>query len=380
MKILVVNAGSSTIKYQLFEGEKVLVRDFVERIGVKGGPKNHHQATKIMFEKLLHSKVIKHLDEIKAVGHRVVHGGHLEKSSIITKEVMKTIKKYSPMAPLHNPAEIDAIRAVKAHLPKVKNIAVFDTAFHHSMPDKAKAYAIPYKYFEKGLKRYGFHGTSHHYVAQRAAKILKKPLTSLNIITCHLGSGASIAAIQKGKVIDTSMGYTPLEGLVMNTRAGDVDPGIIIQLTRKLKTKELDNVLNHKSGLKGICGKADYRDVSAGYEKGDKKCSLAWEMFCYRVKKYIGAYAAALEKVDAIVFTAGGGENLPLMRKMCSNIECLGIKIDDNLNDKVRVFFSKTNPKYKTEGIVSSKDSKIVIMAIGTDEEKMIMLETKRLM
>ena len=377
--ILVINAGSSTIKYQLFQGKKVLLKDKVERIGIKGGPKNHEEATKVMIEKIIKNKIIKELKEIKAVGHRVVHGGELEKSCEINKKVIKIIEKYSEMAPLHNPAELKAIKAIKKYLPKAKNIAVFDTAFHQTMSEKTKIYPLPYEYYKKGYKRYGFHGTSHKYIAIKTSKILKKPLKKINLITCHLGSGCSITAIKKGKVIDTSMGYTPLEGVIMNTRTGNIDPGIIINMLKKNNKEELNEILNKKSGLKGICKFSDYRDVIKGYEKKEKKCVLAWDMFCYSVKKYIGAYAGELEKVDAIVFTAGGGENIPKMREDCLPKKLLGIKIDKRKNKMISVTKAKKNKKYKTEGIITTKESKTKVLAIGTDEEMMIMQETKKI-
>ena len=371
MKILVLNCGSSSIKYKLFEDENPLTQGLIERIGEKGSKiKNHKQGIKIMLQQLTESKKIKKLSEIKAVGHRVVHGGELSKSCLINKKIINIVKKYSPIAPLHNPVNLKGILEMKKVLPNIPHIAVFDTAFHQTMPEHAFIYALPYKFYKKeNIRRYGFHGTSHQDVSQKAAKIIKKPFNKLNIITCHLGAGCSMAAIKKGKVIDTSMGFTPLEGLVMGTRTGDIDPGILIYLAenKKMKSAEIDNLLNNKSGLVGLSGLGkDMRLILKGYKKGNKKCKLALQIFCYRIKKYIAAYAAALENIDAIVFTAGIGENVPLVREWSANIPCLNIKIDKNKNQKTK------------EGLISSKQSKVKVLVIPTDEERMIALETRK--
>lgn len=370
-KILVLNCGSSSIKYKLFEDEKVLYSGLIEKIGEKGSKiKSHEQGIKLMFKELTNSGKIKKLTEITAVGHRVVHGGNFSKSCVIDKRVIGFIKKYSSVAPLHNPVNLKGIVETKKILPKIIHVAIFDTAFHQSMPEFAYIYGLPYKFYKKDkIRRYGFHGISHQYVALRASKILKKRFNDLNLITCHLGAGCSITAIRKGKVVDTSMGFTPLEGLVMGTRTGDIDPGILIYLVEKknMTFRGINNLLNKKSGLTGISGLGkDMRLIIKNYRKGNKRCKLALEIFCYRIKKYIGAYAAALGKVDAIVFTAGIGEHVPLVREWSANIKCLGIKID------------KKNKKVK-ERIISLPDSKIKVIVIPTDEEKMIAMETRKI-
>jgi acetate kinase len=373
MKILVLNCGSSSIKYKLFDNGNKLTEGLVEKIGEKGSKiKTYKQGIDLMIKQILESGKIKSLEEMGAVGHRVVHGGMLSKSCVIDKKVIKIIKKFSPLAPLHNPVNLKGIIEMQKVLPKVKHVAVFDTAFHQTMPEHAYIYALPYEYYKKyGIRRYGFHGTSHKYVSQRAAEILGKKFEDLNIITCHLGAGCSMAAVQKGKVIDTSMGYTPLEGLVMGTRAGDIDAGILIHLAQKMKMKpqEIDDLLNKKSGLFGLTGIAkDMRVAKEGYAKGDKRCKLAVEIFGYRLKKYIGAYAAALGNVDAIVFTAGIGEHVPVIRTLSANIPCLGIKIDEKLN----------NEMIGKEGVITTSESGVKVIVVPTDEEKMIAIETKR--
>jgi len=372
MKILVLNCGSSSIKYKLFEGKELLAEGLIERIGEKGSKiKNHAQGLKLMIEQLIQSRKIKHIDEIDAVGHRVVHGGKVTKPTIIDNKLINIIKKYSKDAPLHNPVNLKGILEMKKILPGIKQVAVFDTAFHQTMPEYAYVYALPYELYKKDeIRRYGFHGVSHNYVVLRAAEIMKKKLGKLNIITCHLGAGCSMAAVKKGRVIDTSMGFTPLEGLVMGTRPGDIDAGILIHLAniKKMNFREIDDFLNKKCGLAGISGFGkDMRRILKEYRKGNKRCRLAIEIFCYRIKKYLAAYAAALGNVDAIVFTAGIGENVPLVRKLSANIECLGIRIDVNRNRKIK------------EGIISSAGSKVKVLVIPTDEEKMIAIETRRL-
>jgi acetate kinase len=370
MKILVLNCGSSSIKYKLYENVEQLADGLIEKIGEKGSKiKNHKQGIELMLKHLLETKKIRKIDEIKAVGHRVVHGGDFSKSCIINKKIIGILKKFSPLAPLHNPVNLRGIFEMQKILPKIPHVAVFDTAFHQSMPEHAYLYALPYEFYKKyGIRRYGFHGTSHQYVGQRAAVILKKPFNKLSIITCHLGAGCSMAAVKNGKVIDTSMGFTPLEGLVMGTRAGDIDPGILIYLASRFKMKpdEIDVILNKKSGLAGISGIGkDMRLILKNRQ--NKRCRLALDIFCYRIKKYIAAYAAALGKVDAIVFTAGIGENAPLVRSKSADISCLGIRIDESKNRKAK------------EGVISSKDSKVRVLVIPTDEEKMIAAETRKL-
>ncbi|MEM4230598.1 MAG: acetate kinase [Candidatus Pacearchaeota archaeon] len=375
MKILTLNCGSSSIKYALFEDGNLLVNGLIEKIGEKGSKiKNYKEGIDLMVKQILSSGKINSLNEIDAVGHRVVHGGMLLKSCIIDKKVLRIIKKFSPLAPLHNPPNLRGIIEMQKILPNVKHVAVFDTAFHQTMPEKAFVYALPYKFYSKyGIRRYGFHGTSHKYISQRAAEILGKKFEDLNIITCHLGAGCSMAAVQKGKVIDTSMGFTPVEGLVMGTRTGDIDAGIIIHIAKKMKMKpqEIDDLINKKSGLLGLTGKGkDFRLVVESYKKGDRKCKLAFDIFCYRIKKYIGAYAAALGNVDAIVFTAGIGENNPEIRSCVCDIECLGIKIDEEKNREM----------IEKEGIITAPDSKVTVLVIPTNEEKMIALETKKIL
>lgn len=375
MKILVLNCGSSSIKYKLFKNNLQLTEGLIERIGEKGaGVKTYRHGIKLMAERLLASRVIKNLGEIKAVGHRVVHGGSLSMPCLIDEKVLKIIKKFSSLAPLHNPSNLTGILETRKILPNVPHAAVFDTAFHQTMPEQAYIYALPYEFYKKhGIRRYGFHGTSHKYVAQRAAELLGKPFNKLNIITCHLGAGCSITAIEKGKVIDTSMGFTPLEGLVMGTRSGDIDAGILIYLSEKLKinANELGRLLNEKSGLLGISGiSKDFRTILACSRKGNKRCKLALEIFCYKLKKYVGAYAAVLGNVDAIVFTAGIGENHAFVRECISNIDCLNIKIDSEKNRRLD----------GKEGIVSDSRSGVKVLVIPTDEEKMICLEIARLL
>lgn len=371
MKVLVLNCGSSSIKYELFENQDSLTEGLVEKIGEKGSKiKTYKQGIKLMIDQLLKSGKIKSIDDIKSVGHRVVHGGELSESCIIDKKVIDTIKKFSALAPLHNPPNLKGIMEMKKVLPKIKHVAVFDTAFHQTMPETSYIYALPYDFYKKyKIRRYGFHGTSHKYVAQKAAEMLGKPLDKLNLITCHLGAGCSMAAIKQGKVIDTSMGLTPLEGLIMATRTGDIDPGILIHLSKKLKLSpdKLDALLNKKSGLLGVSGIGkDFRQILDCAKKGNKRCKLALDMFCYRIKKYVGAYTAALGKVDVIIFTGGIGENNSFIRSCVTDIECLGISIDENQN---KMFDGK-------QGTITSNDSNVKVLVIPTDEEKLIAIET----
>ena len=392
MKILVINCGSSSLKYQFLDmdNESVLAKGLVERIGIEGSVlkhektgmdkevinadiKDHEIALKLVMDALVNEKygAIKDLSEIDAVGHRVVHGGEsFAKSVLIDENVMKGIKDCIDLAPLHNPPNITGIRACQKLLPNVKMVAVFDTAFHQTMPESSYIYAIPYEYYEKyRIRRYGFHGTSHLFVSERAAQIMGKNKEDLNIITCHLGNGASVSAIKGGKCIDTSMGLTPLEGLIMGTRSGDIDPAIVTFLMEKegLSAKEVDNMLNKKSGVLGISGvSSDFRDIEEEAEKGNKKAQLALDMFHTRVKKYIGAYAAQLGHVDALVFTAGLGENSAESREeICKNMDFLGIEIDTNVN-KVR----------GKETLISTENSKIKVYIIPTNEELVIARDT----
>ena len=391
MNILVINCGSSSLKYQLInsETEGVLAKGLCERIGIdgmltyqpEGGEKEkseiamptHTEAINAVLAALTNEKsgVIKSLSEVGAVGHRVVHGGEKFTSScLINDESMKAIEECNDLAPLHNPANLIGIRACQELMPGVPMVAVFDTAFHQTMPDVAYTYGIPYEYYEKyKVRRYGFHGTSHSYVSKRTAEIVGKPYDQMKIIVCHLGNGASISAVNCGKSVDTSMGLTPLEGLVMGTRSGDLDPAIIDFVGKKegLSLDEMNEVLNKKSGMLGISGvSSDGRDLEAAAETGNKRAQLALDVFDYRVIKYIGAYAAALNGVDAIAFTAGIGENNIKMRKdVCSSLTYLGVKLDEEKNN-VR----------GEERIISADDSKVQVLLVPTNEELAIARET----
>ena len=339
---------------------------------------DHEVALKLILDVLMDRKlgVIKNLSEINAVGHRVVHGGEIFASSVlIDDEVIKVLEEYSYLAPLHNPPNLMGIKASMKLLPGVPNVAVFDTAFHQSMPKKAFLYALPYEYYEKyRIRRYGFHGTSHRYVSKRASEILGKPYEELKIITCHLGNGASIAAIKNGKSVDTSMGFTPLEGLVMGTRSGDIDPSIVVFLQEKenLSAQEVYNILNKKSGVFGLSKgfSSDMRDIEEAMLNGDEIARIVIDVYEYRIAKYIGAYAAAMNGVDAIVFTAGVGENSPIIREeICENyLGYLGIKIDKERNN------------FKgEERIISTQDSKVAVLVIPTNEELVIARDTKEI-
>ena len=396
MDILVINCGSSSLKYQLIntDTEAVLAAGICDRIGISGGQftykpqggeksiqntemKDHEVAIKLVLEALTNPKtgIISSLDEIKAVGHRIVHGGeHFTRSAVITDEVISHIEECADLAPLHNPAHLLGIRACQALMPSTPMVAVFDTAFHQTMPPKAFIYGLPYEYYEKyKVRRYGFHGTSHSYVSKRTAEFLKIPLENSKIITCHLGNGSSICAIENGKSIDTSMGLTPLEGLVMGTRSGDLDPAVIDYIAQKenLSTKEIMNILNKKSGVLGISGlSSDFRDLLAADENGDLKARFAREVFAYRVATYIGSYTAALTGVDAIAFCAGVGENAKFIRgKIVSHLQFLGITLDEEANLAT----------VGVEGIISTPDSKVKVCVIPTNEELMIARDTKAL-
>jgi acetate kinase len=394
MKILVVNCGSSSLKYQLFDMEKeeVIAKGIVERIGTPpsyltysvNGEKvkkevtanNHTEAFRVVIEALLNGDkpVISSIEEIKAVGHRVVHGGErFKEPTIINDEVIAEIERNNELAPLHNPAGLAGIRASMEVLPNVPQTAVFDTSFHSNMPKYAYLYAIPMRlYRDYRIRRYGFHGTSHYYVAHRAAQLVGRPIEELKIITCHLGNGCSISAVKGGRSIDTSMGFTPLEGLIMGTRSGDLDPAIPLYLIRNLNytAEEVDDILNKESGLLGISEFSnDMRDIMKSAEEGNQNAKLAMEMFCYRIKKYIGAYTAVMNGLDVLVFTAGIGENEPEIRLMvCDNMEYLGIKIDPH----------KNNFKGQ-EREISPSDSRVKVWVIPTNEELVIARETARL-
>ena len=395
MKILVINAGSSSLKYQLIDMDtkKVLAKGLCDRIGIEGSKleykkdgadkivtpavmKDHSDAIGMVLDALVNPEtgVIASMDEIGAVGHRVVHGGeNFSKSVVITPEVKEAIAACSELAPLHNPANIIGIEACEKAMPNVPNVAVFDTAFHQTMPPKAYMYALPYEYYENyKIRRYGFHGTSHKYVSQKAAELLGKDISDLKIITCHLGNGSSVAAIENGKVVDTSMGFTPLAGLPMGTRSGDIDPAIVTYLIEKLGVtpKEFDAVMNKKSGMIGISGKSsDYRDLVAASEAGDERCTLALDIFINSLKKIVGGYIAEMNGVDAIVFTGGLGENNGWLRgEVMKGFSYMGLKIDAEKNN--------TLSDYR---MISAADSTVSVMIVPTDEEMMIAIDTKAL-
>ena len=397
MKILVINAGSSSLKYQLIDtaDNKVIAKGLCERIGIENSKltykpsgkdgfelvqdmKDHTDAIKLVLDALVDPVhgVISDMSEIDAVGHRVVHGGEkFAESVILTDEVIETIESLNDLAPLHNPANLMGIRACKAIMPNTPMVGVFDTAFHQTMPPEAFIYALPYEaYTEHMVRRYGFHGTSHKYVSMRAIKMLGKPAEDTKIITCHLGNGSSVAAIRGGKCIDTSMGLTPLEGLPMGTRSGDIDPAIVGYLVRRLglNMKEMDTYMNKKSGMLGISGvSSDFRDLAAAAKDGNERAKLALSVFAYRVKKYIGAYAAALNGVDAIVFTAGVGENDRAMREnILTGLDYLGVDVDFEYN---------RNAPRGEEIEISKKDSRVKVFVIPTDEELMIAMDAERL-
>ena len=394
MNILVINCGSSSLKYQLIDmtNEDVLCKGLVERIGIEGSVlthkingekfvveeemKDHKKALQLVLDQLLHKDhgAIKSLDEISAVGHRVVHGGEkFNDSVVVNKEVLDEIKACIELAPLHNPANIMGIEAISELMKDTPNVVVFDTAFHQTMPMENYLYALPYEYYEKyAVRRYGFHGTSHNFVSKKAAEMLGKKREDLRIITCHLGNGSSMAAVEYGKVVDTSMGLTPLEGVCMGTRSGDIDPAIIpfIMGKENLTADDINTVLNKKSGVLAISGvSSDFRDIEVEAEKGNKRAKVALDQFANRVRKYIGAYATQMGGVDVIVFTAGVGENSIEMREqILSKLEFLGVKVDKE----------KNNVRGK-EAIISTDDSKVIAMAIPTNEELMIARDTLRL-
>ena len=397
MNVLVINAGSSSLKYQLLNpaSGELLAKGLCERIGIDGrftykpqlpgkeaikeasvSMPTHSEAIQTVLNALVDEKngVIGSMKEIDAVGHRVVHGGEkFAKSVVITDEVMQAIEECNALAPLHNPANIIGIKACQELMPGVPMVAVFDTAFHQTMPPVAYTYAIPYEYYEKDkVRRYGFHGTSHKYVSQRAADMLGKPIEQLKLISCHLGNGSSVTAIDGGKSVDTSMGFTPLAGLPMGTRSGDIDAGILEYLMNKygMDIKEMVNVLNKKSGVMGVSGvSSDFRDLEEAFEQGNERAGLAVDMFNYGVKKLIGAYAAAMGGVDAIIFTAGVGENSASQRMaIASGLEFMGVKMDEDAN-KVR----------GEERVISAPDSKVTVLLIPTNEELMIAMDTAAL-
>ena len=391
MNGLVINCGSSSLKYQLINSdtEDVLAKGLCERIGIDGrlvyqkagcdkeiteaAMPTHKEAIQMVLDALVNDKTgaIKSLSEVNAVGHRIVHGGEKFASSVvITDEVLEAVAQCNDLAPLHNPANLIGINACKELMPGVPMVAVFDTAFHQTMPEKAYLYGLPYEYYENyKVRRYGFHGTSHSFVSKETARFLGMDLENSKIIVCHLGNGASISAVKDGKCVDTSMGLTPLEGLVMGTRSGDIDPAIMEYIAKKedLDIAGVMNVLNKKSGLEGISGlSSDFRDLTAGAKEGNKRAIAAIEVFCYRVAKYVGSYVAAMNGVDAIAFTAGIGENVGLVReKICSYLGYLGITLD-----------AEANAKSGDNCVISAADSKVKVAVIPTNEELAICRET----
>ena len=391
MKILSVNAGSSSLKFQLYEmpEEKVLISGLMERIGVENsfytikvnGEKikkevelnNHEEAFETLVKELEENNVVESLDEIEGIGHRVVQGGdYFDKTVVIDDEVLAKIDELSSLAPLHNPANLIGVEACEKLMPGTPMVAVFDTAFHQTMPEKAYMYGLPYEYYEKyKVRRYGFHGTSHSYVSKKAAEVMGKAYDEVKTIVCHLGNGASVSAVLNGKSVDTSMGLTPLEGLVMGTRSGDIDPAIMEFIAQKenLDIEGIMNVLNKKSGVFGLSGEisSDFRDLTGAMAEGDKKAKIALEVFAYRVAKYIGAYAAAMNGVDDIVFTAGIGENVSYVREqVCSYLGYLGVELDPDANEKFR----------GEQGEITKPGCKVRVFVIPTNEELAIARET----
>lgn len=394
MKILVINCGSSSLKYQLFDmdNEEVLVKGLVERIGIDGSKlkqekgddeyiieedmKDHTEAVKHVFDAITDKEngVIADLSEIDAVGHRFVHGGEkITKSVVIDDEVKEAVREYSKFAPLHNPANMMGLEACEKLLPNVKNVAVFDTAFHQSMPEENFLYGIDYKYYEdQAVRKYGFHGTSHDFITQKTAEVLEKDQKDLNMISCHLGNGSSICAVKNGKSFDTTMGLTPLEGLVMGTRSGDLDPTVVTFLMNEYgyDTKKMDNVLNKESGVLGVSGvSSDFRDLEDAAKDGNKRAETALKMFTNRAKRYIAGYMAEVGNIEAIVFTGGIGENsIPMREDIMNGFEQFGIKIDPE----------KNNVRGGCH-LVSTDDSKVKVFVIATNEELMIARDTKKL-
>lgn len=395
MKVLVINAGSSSLKYKLIDmdTEAVMAKGLCERIGIDGSKLTHtpEEKDKVVIEKDMpnHSVAIKlvldaltdkdhgviaDMSEISAVGHRLVHGGEFFSGSVlITDEVKKAVEECNPLAPLHNPANLTGVAACEEAMPGVPNVGVFDTAFHQTMPAKSYMYGIPYEYYEKyKVRKYGFHGTSHNYVSHKVAELIGKPIEELKIITCHLGNGSSIAAINGGKVLDTSMGLTPLDGLVMGTRSGSIDPAIIPFLAKNegLTISEIDSILNKKSGVLGISGvSSDFRDLSAAAQDGNERAALALDMFVHSVQGYIGRYASIMGGVDVITFAGGVGENdIATRAKILAGQEFMGVKIDEAKNNVRGV-----------DAEISADDSKVRVFVVPTDEELTIARDTKRI-
>ena len=399
MKILIINSGSSSLKYQLFntDTEEILAKGLCERIGIDGRLKHnvpgkdayeanipmttHLDAIKAVIDVLTNGEyaVVDDLSEINAIGHRVLHGGSKFSGSVLVDDkVIDAIRECIPLGPLHNPANLMGIEACRELMPNTPNVAVFDTAFHATIPDYAYMYAVPYEDYEQyGIRKYGFHGTSHRFVSKQVAKYMNKPAEELKIITCHIGNGSSIAAVLNGKCVDTTMGLTPLDGLPMGTRTGSIDPAIVVLLMEKkgFTTKEVDNYLNKKSGMLGVSGvSSDFRDLTAAINEGNQRALLAVKMLSYSIKRYIGAYTAAMNGVDAIVFTAGVGENISYMREWAlDGLDYLGIKLDKEKNNALASF------KDVKDGFISADDSKVKVIVIPTNEELMIATDTKEI-
>jgi acetate kinase len=391
-KIIAINAGSSSLKFQLFEmpSEEVLTAGLVERIGLDKGVftilvngekvkeivdiPDHAVAVKMLLSKLTHFGIVKSLNEIEGIGHRIVHGGEIFNDSVlIADETLQKIEELSDLAPLHNPANVIGIKAFKEVLPNVRSVAVFDTAFHQTMPERSFLYSLPYEYYEKyGIRKYGFHGTSHKYVAERAAELLGRPIEQLRLISCHLGNGASIAAIEGGKSIDTSMGFTPLAGVAMGTRSGNIDPALIPFIMEKTghSAMEVLAILNKKSGILGISGlSSDLRDIEQAAEEGNERAEISLEVFASRIHKYIGSYAAQMSGVDAIIFTAGIGENSDVIRsRVLRGLEFMGVYWDPSLN-QVR----------GEERFISYPHSPVKVIIIPTNEEVMIARDVEKI-
>jgi acetate kinase len=394
MRVLVINSGSSSIKYQLFNAKDftVMAGGLLEKVGEAGSRlthhwrdasgnhqettydrqvRNHREGLVLVDSALEETGTTGKLSDLFAVGHRVVHGGEaFHGPTFIDTTALEAIRSLIPLAPLHNPANLAGIEASMEHMPHVPQVAVFDTSFHQTMPPHAFLYGLPYELYEEHhVRRYGFHGTSHHYVSQKAAEHIGKPLEELNLISLHLGNGASVAAISRGKSVDTSMGLTPLEGLIMGTRCGDIDPAIHFYLSRSsgISAADLESLLNHRSGLLGICGANDMRDIQKRADSGDQKARLAIDMFCYRVRKYVGAYFAVLGGADAVLFTGGMGENSPLIRKSaCEGLESLGILVDERRNESASGEVAEIQ---KAEG-------RVRLLVVRTNEELEIARQT----
>lgn len=393
-KIIAINAGSSSFKFELFEmpAEKEIARGLIERIGLGEGKftlqsaagresiernfKNHTEAVNVMLESLVSKNIIRSLDEIEGTGHRVVHGGEtFSEAVVIDGDVVKEIEHLSEFAPLHNPANLMGIHAMMELLPDVTHVAVFDTSFHQTMPESSYLYSLPYKYYKDyRIRKFGFHGTSHKYVTERASKLLKRPLEELRLISCHLGNGASIAAVKAGKSLDTSMGFTPLAGVTMGTRSGNIDPSLIPYIMEKTNKSAVEvlNVLNRESGLLGVSGfSSDLRDITDEAKRGNERAELALEVFGSSIHKYMGSYAARMGGVDAIIFTAGVGENSSLIReKVLDSLEFMGVYLDKKTN----------NQTVGTEATISHSYSPVKVLVIPTDEEVMIAREVMDLM